>query len=564
MKFKDFTYEKLDMDAVKKEFSGYINAFKTASTFEAQDETIVKINALRIHCESMFNIVLFRHAIDTTNAFYENENNETNKIRPHYEALVSQYYAELIRTPFRKELEARWGKQIFRIAELKKKTVSEEVIEYLQKENQLITGYQILKAGAAIPFEGEIRNLEQLVQFTTTPNRTVRKMAQQAISNFYLKKETEFDALFHELVQVRHAMAKKLGYKNFVEMGYDRMLRTDYTPEAVAIYRKQILESVVPLMNALEDRQAKRLKLNSLKFYDEPNRFITGNAVLRGDSDFIIQQGLKMYRELSPETAEFFDFMTSNELFDLIPMKGKSGGNYCDFIAKYKSPFIFANFSGTFDDINILTHEGGHGFQVYSSRHYELPEYYWPTFDASEIHSFGMEFFAWPWLPLFFHEEAEKYKYIHMITALSGIIKCATGDEFQHWVYENPEATPRERKSAWRTIEKKYSPMRDYDGDAFLERGGLWFRYMHFFLDPFYYIDYALAQICAFEFWNKANMNKENAWEDYMRLCKAGGSKSFLELLEIAHLSNPFEDLTLKRVVKPVSDWLNHIDDENL
>jgi M3 family oligoendopeptidase len=271
-----------------------------------------------------------------------------------------------------------------------------------------------------------------------------------------------------------------------------------------------------------------------------------------------------MYAELSNETREFFNFMIENELMDLVSKKGKAGGGYCTYINKYKSPFIFSNFNGTAGDIDVLTHEAGHAFQVYSSRAYEVPEYGFPTNEACEIHSMSMEFFTWPWMELFFKEDTDKYKFSHLGGALMFIPYGVAVDEFQHFVYENPEVTPAERKKAWRDIEKKYLPHRDYEENDYLERGGFWHQQSHIFLDPFYYIDYTLAQICALQFWKRANNGDHKAWDDYVTLCKEGGSKPFLKLVKIANLKSPFENGCVKSVISDIEAWLNSIDDRLL
>jgi M3 family oligoendopeptidase len=268
-----------------------------------------------------------------------------------------------------------------------------------------------------------------------------------------------------------------------------------------------------------------------------------------------------MYKELSPETNEFFQFMVKNELMDLVTKSGKAGGGYCTYISKYQAPFIFSNFNGTSGDVDVLTHEAGHAFQVYSSRQYTLPEYQWPTYESCEIHSMSMEFFAWPWMELFFKEDADKYRFSHLSEALLFIPYGVTVDEFQQFVYENPEATPQERKNAWRQIEKKYLPHRDYAGNEYLEQGGFWHQQGHIFGSPFYYIDYTLAQICAFQFWKRSSEENLQAWQDYLKLCQVGGSRSFLELVSLANLISPFEDDCIRAVIGVIEDWLDQIDD---
>ncbi|WP_432666493.1 M3 family oligoendopeptidase [Wukongibacter baidiensis] len=564
LKFRDYKYERPDMKKFEEKIDELLKKFEATESFEAQDKTMQEINLLRNDFETMASIVEIRHTIDTTDEFYEKENDFIDEAMPIYDGVLSKYANALVNSKFRKELEEKHGRQLLVLAELTLKTFSPEIISDLQEENKLASQYVKLKASAKIMFEGEERNLSQLVPFMKSQNRDTRKNAYEAMTSFYEENEEKFDEIYDELVKVRDRIAKKLGYNSFVELGYIRMLRSDYDAAMVSNYRRQIFEELVPIATKLRERQLKRLGLDSLKYYDEDLEFLSGNATPKGEPDWIIENASKMYRELSSETDEFFTYMTQHELLDLVSKKGKAGGGYCNYISNYTSPFIFSNFNGTSDDVDVLTHEAGHAFQVYLSREYENPEYHWATYEASEIHSMSMEFFAWPWMNLFFKEDEKKYKFSHLSGALLFIPYGVLVDEFQHFVYENPEATPEQRKSAWREMEKKYLPHRDYEDNDFLNRGGFWFKQSHIFETPFYYIDYTLAQICALEFWKKSRENQKEAWEDYIRLCKAGGSKSFLELVELAGLTSPFEDGCIKFVIEPVEEWLDNVDDKNL
>lgn len=562
--FKDFQYVRPDMAALEKDFDLLLQKFTGAQTAEEQDSIMEKINELRNYFETMTALVYIRHTINTTDEFYEGENDYIDEVMPVYEGLVSRFYQALSKSRFKQALQAKWGEQLFRIVEMKMKTFAPEIMEDLKKENKLSSQYTKLRASAKIMFDGEERNLSQMTPYLESSDRGIRKAAQEAFTGFFKENEAQFDEIYDGLVKVRTEMARKLGFNNFVELAYNRLMRSDYDAKMVANYRNQVLTDLVPLATKLRKRQLNRLGLDTLKYYDEPLEFLTGNATPKGDPDWIIDHGRSMYRELSPETHEFFTYMLEKELMDLVAKKGKAGGGYCHYISQYKSPFIFSNFNGTSGDVDVLTHEAGHAFQVYSSRNFEVPEYIWPTFDAAEIHSMSMEFFAWPWMELFFKEDVEKYKFSHLSGALLFIPYGVVVDEFQHWVYENPEATPQERKDMWRVIEKKYLPHRDYEENDFLSRGGYWYRQGHIFNDPFYYIDYTLAQVCAFQFWVKSRTDRERAWQDYLRLCRAGGSKSFLELVSLANLKNPFEDGSIKAIVQPIEEWLDTVNDKAL
>ncbi len=561
IKFQDYKYERPDLVKIGEEVDSLLEKFNEAKTFEEQNKIIEEINKIRSLVETMENLVSIRHSIDTEDEFYSKEQDFLDENMPMYQNIVSKYYKALVNSKFREELEKAWGKQVFTLAELQLKTFSEEIIEDLIKENKLVTEYDKLIASAKLEFEGEIRNLSQMVPFMQSKDRNVRKEAYETYMGFFKENESEIDRIYDELVKVRDSMAKKLGYTNYVDMGYARMSRSDYDSKMVAGYRKQVYENLVPVVAELKDRQRKRLSLSELKYYDEPLEYLTGNATPKGEPQWIVDNGKRMYKELSKETDEFFTFMVERELLDLVSKKGKMSGGYCTYIPDYKSPFIFSNFNGTSGDVDVLTHEAGHAFQSYLSRDFEMPEYDFPTLEACEIHSMSMEFITWPWMELFFEDEVDKYKFSHLSGAINFIPYGVTVDEFQHFVYENPEVTPEERKTKWREIEKKYLPFRDYEDNDLLNRGGYWFRQGHIFSSPFYYIDYTLAQVCAFQFWIKDRENHELSWKDYIRLCKAGGSKPFLELVELANLQNPFVDGTIKNVVEPIKEWLDEIDD---
>jgi len=564
LKFTDYEYERPDIEKVLLEFKKLIEDFQKSQSSEEQDKIIIKINTLRNEVESMIELVNIRNSINTEDSFYEKEKAFMDENIPIYEGIITKYYKVLVNSEFRNELEDKWGKQLFILAEMKLKTFEDGILEELKEENKLITEYEKLKASTRVLFEGEERNLAQLEPFIQSKHREMRKRAYEASTNFYVKNEEQFDNIFDKLVKVRHKIAKKLGYNNFVELAYVRMMRSDYDSNMVKNYRNVVEKYIVPLAESLKLRQKQRLGLKTLKYYDEPLKFLTGNAVPKGDASDILEKAKKMYGELSKETDEFFTFMLQNELMDLISKKGKAGGGYCTYISKYKSPFIFSNFNGTSGDVDVLTHEAGHAFQAYCSRHYEVPEYTFPTYEAAEIHSMSMEFLAWPWMELFFKEDELKYKFSHLASAIIFIPYGVTVDEFQHFVYENPEASPIERKNKWREIEKKYIPSREYEDNDFLNRGGFWFKQSHIFSVPFYYIDYTLAQICALQFWHKSNENREGAWKDYVNLCKNGGSKSFLELVKEANLRNPFEKGTIEKTMEPVKVWLDSVEDTDM
>ncbi|RZT15585.1 M3 family oligoendopeptidase [Fictibacillus sp. BK138] len=564
MKFKDYLYERPDINSTRNVFKSFIKQFKTSDTCDNQKELIREINKLRNHIDSMFSLVEIRHTINTEDTFYRKEREYLDEFDPLYKEMVSDFYRALVESKFRESLEQEFGKQLFALAENQLKTISHLVIEDLQRENKLNSDYIKLTASAKINFEGRTKTLSQLYPLTMSPDRSLRKKSSEARFGFFQENKNKLDLLFDELVKVRTTIAQKLGFENFVKLGYARLGRTDYKKEDVAAFRKQIKEHVVPLVVRLKERQRKRIGVEELYYYDEDFFFTQGNPTPKGNPDWVIEQGERMYQELSNETDEFFRFMVNHDLMDLLSTEGKAPGGYCTYIPEYKSPFIYANFNGTAGDIDVLTHEAGHALQVYSSRDLEIPEYYWPTYEASEIHSMSMEFFTWPWMENFFGEDTDRYKFSHLSRGVIFLPYCAAVDEFQHYVYENPTASSEERNQFWLTLEEEYLPHLNHEDNSYLKDGGYWQKQLHIFTDPFYYIDYGFAQMCAFQFWKRMRTYKDLAWKDYIYLCSLGGSRPFTELVEEANLVSPFNEGCVLSVIKEIENWLDCVKESEL
>ena len=557
--FQDYKYARPDLTDAKEQFTQLYTDFDQAQSVEEQIQVIDKINALRNKIDSMFNLAYVRASINTKDEFYEKERDFFDDNNGEIVYFESLYYNALNRSQFKDELKAVYGEQLFDLAELYVKQFDESIKDLLNKENKISSEYSKLVASAEIEYKGETYTFAQMGKFLESSDREERKSATLAVQNYRAGLMDQYDDIYDRLVKVRHEIAVKLGFDNFIELGYVRMRRVDYTPDMVQNYREQIKTHVVPLAQKLYQAQAERIGVDRLKVYDEPILFTDGNESPKDDAQTILENGRKMYRELSSETDEFYQFMMERELFDVEAKKGKQAGGYCTFIDDYKSPFIFSNFNGTDHDITVLTHEAGHAFQVYRSRELSVPDYLWPTHESCEIHSMSMEFFTYKWMDLFFNN-ADKFKYKHIGDAIQFLPYGVAVDEFQHIVYGNPEMTPKERREAWQSLEAKYLPHKDYDGIAPLIDGALWHRQGHIFESPFYYIDYTLAQVCAFQFFKRSSEDFEGAWKDYLHICDIGGSLPFNKIVEAAHLKSPFKDGTLKDVMTFLEDYLEQID----
>lgn len=557
MKFRDMPYERVTYEEAEKKIKNLTEKMKLAESGE--EAFAVHQQYYQAYKDIYTNMIIaeIRHDVDTADEFYSKEQDYYDEVSPKMEALFVEYKKALFHSPYREYLEEKIGKVAFKSMELSFKAFDEKLIPLMQEENALTTEYDKVIASAAIDWDGETLNLSLLRPYLTNTDREIRKKAWEKYNAFFESVSDKLDEIYDRLVKVRTEQARLLGYENFVELGYYRMNRNSYGKEEVENFRKQIKEVFVPFAEKLHEKRKERLGLERLMCFDNEVYFKDGNPNPQGTPEEIMKAGLKMYEELSDETREFFDFMMENELFDVLGRKTKKAGGYMTYLYNYSSPFIFANFNGTAGDVDVITHECGHAFQGYLSGFDPILEHADITMETAEIHSMSMEFFTEPWMKLFFGDRTVDYLSMHFEDAAIFIPYGTMVDEFQHIVYENPDLTPGERKEVWRKLEKEYKPHLDYTGYMFFEKGGFWQKQQHIYNSPFYYIDYVLAQICAFQYKIKMDDNYEAAWESYLELCRLSASDFYGNMLKKVGLEVPFEDGCVQRIVNALERKLN-------
>lgn len=565
MKFDDMQYVHLDMQKLKEEIIETVEKFKSAKTFEEADGAFYEYGKISDRVETQSALAYIRHTVNTLDEFYDREQEFLDESLP----VLSEYFQmmtkALLESPFRAEFTEKYGELMFINEEMELKTFSPEIVADLQEENKLVTEYEKLLASAQIDFRGEICTVSQLAPYKQSADDEIRLQAWTAEGNFYKENKAELDRLFEELVHLRDKIAKKLGYEDFTTLGYYRMKRNSYNKADVAEFRTAVQKYLVPLADKIYRETAERIgKEYPLNYADSALMFRSGNPKPCGSADDILKTAKKFYHELSPETAEFIDFMFENELLDVLSKKGKAQGGYCIEIPDYKAEFIFANFNGTSDDVETVTHEAGHAFAGYSARDIFPAALRMPTMESCEIHSMSMEFFAWKAAGEFYGEEADKFKYSHLASAIKFIPYGTMVDHFQHIVYEHPELTPEQRDNAWKELTGVYMPWIRLGEIPFYGDGCAWQRQHHIYSSPFYYIDYCFAQTVALEFWALMQKDTNKAWESYKKLVGFAGTKKFTDLVKDSGLGNPFDEKTLKSVCEEASYWLANFDKSEL
>ncbi len=556
-KFKDIQYIRPDCEAFQKLAEDNAKKIKNAVSYSEAKKIFLEFDKAESEFFDMGNIAYIRHTIDTSDEFYDKENEFLNEKTPELMPSLLAFSNAVYDSRFKPDFVAEFGEQMFTEIELRRKSFSEKNIPLLQKEARLCNEYEKIIASADILFDGKHLNLYGIMSYFENPDRNVRHDAYKAYSKFYESNEENFERIWDELIKVRTEMGKNLGFENYIPLGYMNQGRTDYDEKDVAAFREQVREELVPFCAKLYEAQAKRIGVDKVKAYDEAYLFNDGNAVPVGDDDFLIEQAREMYHDMSKETGEFVDFMLGHDLLDVKNKPKKASTGYMTGLNSIKAPFVFSCFNHTTGDVQVLTHEFGHAFAGYMAmRNQPVSTYYSESTDIAEIHSMSMEQFAYPYAEKFFGDKADKFRFSHLQEALTFVPFGVAVDEYQHIVYANPELTPKQRTAEWKKLEEKYMPWREYDDIDFFAKGGWWYHKIHIFLYPFYYINYTLTTMGAMEFKKKMHEDKESAWKDYLNLCKVGGSLGYKETLKYANLSLPFEKGSVKRAVSYAEDIL--------
>ncbi|WP_026506662.1 M3 family oligoendopeptidase [Butyrivibrio sp. MC2013] len=549
MKFKDMEYKRPDVEEIKSTFESLCKDFDAASSGEEQWAVHQKYYELSDRIMSQATIAEIRHDVDMTDEYYKKENDFFNSTIPLIMNLSVDYKKKLLKSPYRSYLEEKIGKVAFKNMELAEKSIDEKILPLMEEENKLTDDYNNLLATAKIDWKGEELNLSLMTPYLNSSDIEVRKEAWKKYSDFFAANAEELDDIYDKLVKNRTKQAEELGYDNYLPLGYARMQRNDYGYDEIKSFREQVKKDIVPLAEKLHEIRRQRLGLNKLHFEDEGVYFTNGNPAPTGSPEEILEAGRKMYNELSPETAEFMNFMCDNDLFDVLGRKTKKSGGYMTFIPDYKSPFIFANFNGSSSDVDVITHECGHAFQGFVVRNELVREHMDITMETAETHSMSMEYFTEPWMKLFFGERADDYVKMHFEDSVIFIPYGTMVDEFQHIAYENPGLSPKDRNGVWHDLERQYKPHLDYSGNALYEGGAFWQNKHHIYDSPLYYIDYCIAGTNALQYKVWMDKDYKAAWKSYLELCRLSASDFFSGLAVKVGLNNPFEDGSLKYMV---------------
>lgn len=548
MKVCDLPYSRAD---VNKMIAAYNNAAEKIAAAKSAQEVLSARKELLLTEEDFAtesSLAYARWSCNTKDDFYKAEKEYYEQNSPLLAAPKIAYIEAMMQTPYRAEVEKMLPAPIYKSFEVELKTLDERIVPELQEESAIVNEYAQFMSEMTIDFNGEKMPLTILKKYMNDKDRSVRAAAFSALGKEMEKNRDVLDGTFDRLVKVRDRMAKKMGYADYVELGYYRMGRLCYDRNDVEEFRRNVLQDVVPVVSRIRKERAKAAGIDNMKLYDYGVCFAGGDPCPVLTPAGMFEKGREMYREMSKETGEFIDMMIENDAFDVLSREGKWGGGYCTEFAKYKQPFILANFNGTSDDVDVLTHEAGHAFASYLAFRNNLDPEAPLGMETAETHSMSMECFCWKYMDKFFGDRANDYKFKHLFDNLSFLTYGVIVDEFQHRVYENPALTPDERNAVWNELEAKYRPYMNAVGMPYFEKGTRWQYQMHIYESPFYYIDYCLAQSNALQFLFRSLKDYRAAFNSYLKFTSHYGTEFFTDMLKESGIRSPFEKGALKEV----------------
>ena len=485
------------------------------------------------------------------------------EIEPKIAPLTNELNQKFIQFPFAEELDKT--KYFIYVRGIKKalELFREENIPLLTQIQVEQQKYQGITGSMSVKLGGQEYTLEQAAVFLKDTDRKVRQEAWEAITARRLEDKEKLDELFNSLLKLRHQVALNAGFENFRDYMFQALGRFDYSPKDCYDFHQAIQEEMVPLLRVQAGKRLKSLVLNELKPWDM-DVDISGKPALKPfiNGEELIEKSIQCFHGLSPYIGERLEIMKANGFFDVESRKGKAPGGYNYPLAESGAPFIFMNSAGTFRDLTTMVHEGGHAVHTFISSTLELNDFKHLPSEVAELASMSMELISMDHWDKFFDnsEDLIRAKKDQLKDVLKTLPWVAVVDQFQHWIYTNPEHTSVERSEAWTKI---FEPFENNFTDWSEHQPALknlWQKQLHIFEVPFYYIEYGIAQLGAIAVWKNYKNNPEKGLSDYLEALKLGYTKTIKEIYETAGIEFSFSAAYVKELADFIRQELDKLE----
>ena len=440
----------------------------------------------------------------------------------------------------------------------------EENVPLFAEIEELSAQYQKIAGGLSAEWDGERKTIPQLQPYLKAKDRAVRERAFRVGAAAYLDKRDEMAALFDRMYERRVRVARNAGFADFQQYAFAAKHRFDYTPDDVARFHDAVEATVTPAAERLMAHRKRVLGVDALRPWDTGVDLYRDRPLKPFDTAGEFVAGARrVFDAVDPALGAQFATMADEGLLDLESRQGKAPGGYCTKLPWRGRPFIFMNAVGVPDDVNTLVHEAGHCFHDFAA--HRLP-YQWQRstgHEAAELASMSMELLAAPYLarPTGYYEplDADAAWLEHLCDVLTTLPHVASVDAFQRWIYTSGEGhDAAARDAAWLRIRGRFERGVDWTGLE-RERVARWYRQLHIFELPFYYIEYGIAQLGALQVWRRALADQGDAVARYRSALALGGTRPLPEIYAAAGAELVFDAATMGELVALVEEHVERL-----
>ncbi|TCD03891.1 M3 family oligoendopeptidase [Pedobacter psychroterrae] len=438
----------------------------------------------------------------------------------------------------------------------------EENVELLTKLQVTQQKYQSVTGAMSVVINDQEYTLEQAANFIKDTDRQIRQHAWETIQQRRLVDKDDLNMLFDELIAMRHQVALNAGFENYRDYMFQALGRFDYTPQDCYHFHEAIEKLIVPILKEQAEIRAGLLGIEALKPWDMEVS-TSGKPALKPfkNGEDLINKSIDCFNAINPQLGQMLSIMKANNLFDVESRKGKAPGGYNYPLAETGAPFIFMNSANSLRDLTTMVHEGGHAIHTFLTANLELNDFKHCPSEVAELASMSMELISMDNWTLYFSNEEDlvRAKKEQLLDVLKTLPWVAVIDQFQHWIYTNPDHNAADREEAFKQIYSRFGAgFADWTGID-KEFGNVWQKQLHLFEVPFYYIEYAIAQLGAIAIWKNYKENPEKALKQYIAALSLGYTRPIDEIYETAGIKFDFSLSYIEELASFVKDELHKL-----
>ncbi len=560
--FDEIAYERISYEKTEIELNHLINNLNQENDFQTFIHLCKRIISIQNHVEEMCDYADIKNMRNCSDSFFQNEMNYWNVYKPKFNLLFVPFYESIMNSKHKDKLSEMMPDNFFHTIAYQLKISSDDIVELQQKENELMQKYRELSKNK-IMYDSNERSISYISGFCVDKDRMIRKKAHDAINDYYYTKQKEYDDLLYDLITTRNLIAKKLGFDHYVNYSLYKLRRFEYDYKDIHRFREYIIRYIIPLCKKTSKWQKNALSLEKLEYFDA-GVFFHKMPTLKYYGKELLDEIFKSFEQIDSQVSSLFYNMIHNDYIDLLQRDNKVGFAITNYLTETCLPVITGNFKNNYLDVQTTAHEMGHAFQKYCAsiqdRKYIVSALLkYPTMEIAEIFSYAMELISMDYFDNLFNEEDYvKYCFMKIYNMVNSLPYICLVDEFQERIYSNEDLKVEDIRKTWLELVTKYQMETSNTGHINLETGGYFYRQSHIYLNPFYYIDYALSSFGALAIWDGCKQN--------IHLFKEIGAVAsyycFRELIKQYNMPNPFDETTVKCISERLGKILINLNNQ--